>query len=336
MQKIRVLVADDSNFIRIRIKEMLDSEETISVVGTADSADEVFDKIKTMKPDVLVLNIRMPGISGLDILYQVMHELPIPTILIGEGSELGKEEIITAFKYGAVDFVVKPDDIKNLPEIKHLLVNRIRTASSVDIRKLVVPETEEIKKAPKKSRKIVIIGASTGGPPAVEAVLKALPKDFPAPILVIQHMPSGFTASFAKRLDSICNLSVKEASEGDAMEPGRVLVAPGGFNTELRMRAGRVVVSLNRKGQKIKPSLDMAFESASKIDGFDIIGVVLTGMGNDGSVGAHYIKEHGGTMIAQNKTTSLIFGMPKAVIEEKCADFVLPLTKIPEKIIDAL
>jgi two-component system chemotaxis response regulator CheB len=221
-------------------------------------------------------------------------------------------------------------------KIKDELIALVQTAASAEIKMLLIPKPKKIIEGPRTSKKVVVVGASSGGPPAVESILAQFPGDFPAPLLVVQHMPPYFTRSFAKRLNRVCLIRVKEAEEGDRLEPGQALVAPGGHNVGLRKKVNKLFVKLSKGRGGLTPSVDLALESVARYCDGDAIAVILTGMGSDGSRGVRLIKEEGGKVICQDMATSLIFGMPARVIEQGNADFVLPLRRIGKKIVELL
>jgi two-component system chemotaxis response regulator CheB len=330
---ISVLVIDSSSFIRDTIAAMLGADKEIKAIQAKDYA-EAIRILKEKKPDVVVLNAEMPGISGYDILYSIMQIRPTPSILISPDSELGMKEAINAFKYGVVDFLPLPET-KNINIIKDELIVLVKVASSVDLSKLIPPKAPALIKAPARSEKLILIGASSGGPPAIEYLLSSLPSSFPSPILVVQHMPPNFTKTFADRLDRICKIRVREAKDGDILEKGTALVAPGGFNLKIARQNNSFVVQLSNEPARILPNIDIAFRSAA-IAGDRIVAILLTGMGDDGAEGAEEIKNRGGCVIVQDKKTSVIFGMPNSIIKKGCADFVLPLQDISKKINELL
>lgn len=332
---IKVLVVEDSYYLGFKLRAILNSDPDTKVVARADSAEETFKKIKFFNPDVIVLDVGIPGIGALDILDNIMKHSPTPTIILGTKSKLDKEEIINAFSYGALDFVLRPDKAEDIDQIKEELVALVKVASSAEIRKLIVKPKKPLR-APKTSGKVVLIGASSGGPPAVESILRALPRNFPASIVVIQHMPPSFTNTFAKRLNNICKIKVEEAKNGSKLKPGKALIAPGGYNLEIRDKDKYLTVKLNKKHTNIRPNINMAFKSAAELCGERVIGVILTGMGHDGAEGMKLIKAMGGGTIVQDKETCLIFGMPESCIEFNSVDMISPLDKIPKNIIDML
>lgn len=317
---IKILIVEDSYFLGFMLRKILSSDPHIEVVGRADSFDESIEKVDILEPDVIILDIEMPGISGLDILHEIMTENPTPVIVIGTRSELGRKEIISAFSYGALDFIIRPDDPNRIDEISDELITLVKVAASVEIRKLIFRKKKKVLKAPKVSDKVIAFGASSGGPPVLASILSSFPENFPAAVIVIQHMPKGFTKEFAERLNSLCAIGVEEARDGTRIEPNRALVAPGGYNLEVQPRGKNIYIRLNKKDSKIKPSVDIAFESLARVYDGNLIAVVLTGIGDDGSRGVEFVKKNDGRVIVQDESTSLVFGMPKRVIESGNAD----------------
>lgn len=333
---IKVLVIEDSHFLGTALKRMLESDPEITVVGISNYAEEAIEKVELLEPDVIVLDIEMPSGGALDVLYEVMREDPTPTIVLGTASELGKEEMISAFSYGAFDFIVRPKSYIDIDEIKDELLAMVKVAVSIEIRKLIIGKQRRVVKVPKVSDRLVVIGASSGGVIALEEVITKLPEDFPASVLVVQHMPQGFTKSFAERLNSISKIKVVEAGDNTPLEKGCVYIAPGGYNIEVVAKEKHLFTRLNKKHTTIKPCVDIALKSAAQACGKNVIAVILTGMGHDGSEGVKWVKKSGGKVIAQDEATSLIFGMPKAVIENGDADYIVPLSEIAEKIVEVL
>lgn len=333
---IKVLIIEDSHFLGSAIKKMVESDRTISVVGISNFADEAVEKVELLEPDVILLDIEVPQGGALDILYSVMKDHPVPTIILGPESDLGKKEMINAFSYGALDFIIRPRNFLDIEEIKEELLGLIKVAASVEIKKLIIKKPARSLSAPKSSEKLVVIGASSGGVVAVEAVLTKLPCDFPAAILVVQHMPAGFTKTFAERLDSLSKIRIDEAAEGSILSKGKVLIAPGGYNLEVCVKGKHLFTRLNKKHTTIKPCIDIALKSAAVACGKNVIAVILTGMGHDGTEGVRWVKKNCGKTIAQDEASSLIFGMPKSVIDAGDADYVVPLHEIADKIVEIL
>lgn len=346
---IKVLVVDDSFFMRKMISEILNADPNIEVIDTANNGLEALTKLKTSSPDVITLDLEMPKLPGLSTLHEIMKVKPTPVVMVSAHTKEGAKITLDCLSSGAVSVVLKPSgEVSwNIEKVKQELLDKIHDAAQVSITKL----KSLIKRKPIKQRisphlvttdKVVAIGSSTGGPKALELLLPELPFNFPASIIIVQHLPPKFTASLATRLDSLCDIAVKEAQDNDIIEAGKVYVAPGGFHTVIQRKSikgiRRHIISLNKKPpvKHLRPSIDVMMNSVAETYGKNVIGVILTGMGTDGSDGMKLIKSKQGTTIVQDKTTSLIFGMPKRVVEQGNADFILPLSKISKKILELL
>ena len=332
---VQVLVVDDSALMRKMLSDILSEDKDISVVGTAISGDDALRKIPKLNPDVVTLDLEMPGLSGLETLKKIVDKYNVPVIIVSSYSSEGSKETIEAMGLGALDFVLKPK-LENIKEISDDLRLKIRALGKTKVKKFT--HLKSYKKSFNHSRKkIIVIAASTGGPPTLEALLVQLPKNIPCPILVVQHMPPIFTKTFANRLNDICKVEVKEASEGDELKNGTVLIAPGGFHMELiaEVKGMEGVIKLNTKPHElgVRPCANKLFKSVAKIFEGNTIGVVLTGMGSDGKLGSEEIKKYGGTIIAQSEKTCIIYGMPKEVINANLADEILDINDIPSALI---
>ena len=346
--KIRVLVVDDSALMRLMVSEILNSENGIEVVATAKDGEDAIRKVTELKPDLVTMDIEMPRLDGLNALGYIMSEIPTPVIMLSAYTQKGAEATIRALEYGAVDFVAKPSGplSGDIASIKSELIARVKTAAGVDLKKLKFIRPKKISGKYHKAKpykkidgiKIVTIGSSTGGPYTLRRILPQLEADMPAGILIVQHMPRGFTGTFAARLDSESSLDIKEAEAGDKIEQGKALVAPSDYHlTVKRVKSGRGtsgVVSLNREPPVygLRPTVDAMMLSAAEVYGDKTIGVILTGMGSDGTKGMRAIKEKGGRTIAQDRDTCVVYGMPKAAVEQGVVDKVLPLNRIAAEI----
>ncbi len=339
-KKIKVLVVDDSALMRRMISDILNSNPYTEVIGTARNGQEALEKVNNLNPDVITLDIRMPDMSGLDVLYEVMRKNPTPVIVISAYTKIGNHDSVKAFEYGAVDVIQKPSGpiSLDLNSIKDEIIRLVRTAAVAEIKNLILKKSKKITKELPESEKILVIGASTGGPPAIRTVLSAFPKDFPTPILVIQHMHEGFTKTFAERLNQICRIEVKEAEDGDVLKDGFAYVAPGGYHLEIKRLGNKIIIKLTKKPpvHALRPCMDVTLESVANIYRENTIAVILTGMGKDGTEGMKLVKQKGGKTIAQDEKTSVIFGMPRSAIESGCVDYVLPIEKISEGILKVL
>ncbi|RME86170.1 MAG: chemotaxis response regulator protein-glutamate methylesterase [Caldilineae bacterium] len=342
--KLQVLVVDDSALMRRLIGELLESDPGIEVVGTARDGMEAVEKVLELRPDVVTMDVEMPRMNGLDALSQIMQRFPVPVVMLTGLTEA--EVALEAMERGAVDFVLKPSGTisMDLHEIRDELVHKVKLARLANLRKLSSPVLPAPSVPSYGRRRVrskhpaVVIGASTGGPRAVESVLAALPGDLPAPVLIVQHMPPGFTRSFAQRLDQRSALAVKEAEGGEALEPGNAFVAPGDFHLRVQAAgsAGRVKLEQSPPVNGVRPAVDVTMKDVAEVYGRGAVGVVLTGMGADGAQGAQHIRAAGGIVIAQDQESCVVFGMPRAVIRAGAADRVLPLEDIPAAIVQAL
>lgn len=336
---INVLVVDDSALMRKMISELISSDKNINVIGTAKDGDDVLSQIPKLKPDVISLDLEMPGRNTNLVIKDIVSKYKLPIVIVSSFSKEGSQKTLDAMEAGAVDFMLKPS-ATNMAEIQIDLIAKIKGAS-VAVLKKFKPITKAAKRTFDPSRKkIIVIAASTGGPPTLEALLVSLPKNIPAPILIVQHMPAGFTKSFADRLDKQCEINVREAKEGDELENGTALIAPGGYHMELvaEVPGTEGSIKLNQKPYVlgVRPNANILFNSVSKIFKENTIGVVLTGMGRDGTDGSGEIKNNNGTIIAQDESTSIIYGMPKEVAKAGFVDEVLPIDNIPVALIQVL
>jgi two-component system chemotaxis response regulator CheB len=330
---LRVLVVDDSAFMRKIITDILSSDPELNVVGTAFDGLDALRKVATLHPDVMTLDVAMPRMDGLATLKHIMEQNPLPIIMVSSTTREGTETTLKALEYGAMDYVTKPSgEISlNMGEVKNELITKIKNARNAKIIKHEQMIYRPIQHKQEFKSKVILMGASTGGPQALEGILTKLPEDTP-PILIVQHMPAGFTKSFAERLEQLCKFEVKEAEEGDNIVARRALLAPGGYHMTVGQDE-RVHLNTGSALHGVRPAVDPMMEAAAKIYQSKTIGVILTGMGRDGALGMKAVKNCGGTTIAQDEATSTIFGMPKAAIEEGCVDETLPISEIPQEIV---
>lgn len=336
-EKIKVLVVDDSALMRKMIPMILSTDKNISVVGAAMDGDFALKKIPELKPDVITLDMDMPRMDGLTTLSAIVRNYRIPVILVSSLTKHGADITLKGLELGAFDFVPKPHDAISLhiSEISRELIEKVHAAAKCSIHEIKTP-APAAKKQPQRivaapaTEQIVAIGISTGGPQALTEILPLLPWDFPAGLLIVQHMPEGFTELFAKRLDSLCSLRVREAASGDLIRPGTAYIAPGGKQMKIKQTALGVMAVISPAGIDAdhKPSANVLFRSVAEEFGNRAIGVLMTGMGDDGVEGLAKIQRKGGITIAQDEKTSIIFGMPKVAIEKGVADIVLGLDEI--------
>ncbi|WP_019939067.1 chemotaxis response regulator protein-glutamate methylesterase [Bordetella sp. FB-8] len=344
MKKIKVLCVDDSALVRGLMTEIINSHPDMEVVATAPDPLVARDLIKQHDPDVLTLDVEMPRMDGLDFLERLMRLRPMPVIMVSSLTERGGETTLRALELGAIDFVTKPKlGIRDgLMEYSETIAEKIRAASRSKLRPPApanaAPPVVRSRGPLASSEKLVIIGASTGGTEAIKDVLTPMPPDSPA-ILITQHMPAGFTKSFAQRLDSMCSVTVREGVHGERVLPGHVYLAPGG---ETHMRLGRsganYVIELiaSEPVNRHRPSVDVLFHSAAEAAGRNAIGVILTGMGKDGAAGLLAMHKAGAYTIAQDEASCVVFGMPREAIAMGGASEVLPLSRISDRLLERL
>lgn len=340
MSGIRVLIVDDSAIVRKIFTEELSRYPDIEVVGTAPDPFVARDKIIQLKPDVVTLDIEMPRMDGITFLKKLMQYYPLPVIIVSSLTTKGGKLTLEALEIGAVEVIAKPGSSYTVGDLSEQLAEKIRAASRVKIarnEKGAPPQAKEgepVRALAQTSQKIVAIGASTGGTEALKTVLTKLPPNSPG-ILVVQHMPANFTTAFADRLNSLCQISVREAKDGDSIAPGTALVAPGNFHMILRRSGARYYVDI-KNGPMVhhqRPAADILFKSTARYAGANAIGVILTGMGADGASGLLEMKQAGASTIAQDERTCVVFGMPKEAIKLGAVDRVLPIDLIASEII---
>ncbi len=338
--RIRVVVGEDSLFMRRMIQDVLNSDPEIEVVGTGANGREVLKKVVKLKPDCITLDLEMPRMDGFETLRYVMSEWPTPVIILSAHTSRGAEMTLSCLEYGAVDFITKTKRWGGFPAEE--LIEKIKIASTVDTSKIRFGPTDFTfkGKVPKflsrKTEKVVLIGASTGGPQALMEIIPRLPENLPACVIVVQHMPPNLTKHLADRLDSRSGLAVSEAKEGDSISPGKVLIARGGMHLFLEERMGHPVVmqlERNELQRTACPSVDFALTSLSSFFKEKLIGVILTGMGKDGVAGSVATRRSGGKVICQDRGTSMIFGMPDAVIKSGQVDAICPLHRVADCIV---
>jgi two-component system chemotaxis response regulator CheB len=338
--KVRVLVVDDSALMRKLIPQMLAGDDALEVVGTAMDGSFCLKKIEELRPNVVTLDLEMPGMNGIDTLKEIMRREPVPVIVFSSHSTEGASVTMKALGLGAFDFVTKPKDASaHMAETAKELIAKVKAAAECKLRpRMLVGTLPRREKEREKDRervpapassptKVIGIGVSTGGPQAMEYLLSQLPADFPGSIVVVQHMPDGFTDMFARRLDETCTLRVKEAQSGDLLQPGRVLICPGSRHMKVkRLPLGDVaVLSDEPRVNGHRPSADVLLRSVAEEFKTQAIGILMTGMGDDGAEGLGAIKKEGGMTIAQSEDSCVVYGMPKAAIERGYAIRVVAL-----------
>ena len=359
--QIRVVVVDDSAFMRKAITLMLESDPSIKVIGSARDGEEGVEKVRRLKPDLVTMDIEMPRMDGLTALREIMLKNPTPVMMISSVTTEGAQATLEALDLGAVDFIPKQSSfvsldivkireelltkIKDIVRRKHILMARYKlqartqptaarpATSSRPVS--VAARTPQVLGKRHHPMSIIAIGSSTGGPPALQAVITALPRDLPVGIVVAQHMPKTFTASLAARLDSLSQVTVREAVHMEPLEPGTVLIAPGGQHLTVKRVGGRPVVHISEQPLETlyHPCVDVMIQSVAEAYQQATLGVILTGMGSNGLAGIRLLKQKGGVAIAQNEETCVVYGMPRAIVEAKLADHIAPIEQIASEIL---
>jgi two-component system chemotaxis response regulator CheB len=344
---LRVLVVDDSAYVRKVISQMLTRSPFIEVVGIARDGSEALEKVEELKPDVVILDLIMPEMDGVEFLRKQMPRRPVPVIIVSIASESG-ELVLEALNAGAVDFVQKPSALatEKIFEISDELIEKVKALAQVPPTRLATSDVREISPPPPVITSfgttkvdIVVLGISTGGPQGLTFLIPQLPADLPVPVALVLHMPVGYTELFARRLNEHSALKVIEAKEGDLVSKGVVLVAPAGRHMTFRRQAdGTTVTHLDVRPLDTlhRPSVDVMFESAAQVFGDRVLGVVMTGMGSDGKQGAAWIKSNGGTIFTEAEETCVVYGMPRSVDEAGLSDKSVPLTHMARAILGGI
>ncbi|MGM0438361.1 MAG: protein-glutamate methylesterase/protein-glutamine glutaminase [Bacillota bacterium] len=349
---IKVLVIDDSAFMRRLFTKTINNDPELKVIDTARNGKKGLKKIKDLNPDVITLDVEMPVKNGLETLEEIVKmDNPVQVIMVSAVDN--RETVLTALDLGAFDFIPKPSGSisLNIEDIKENLIQKLKTAAKYkgngikDESVIKNPEPVTYKKSDKKTRNknsktkkdfpIIAVGSSSGGPKALKKFITAFPNNFPGAIIIVQHMPAGFTKSLADRLNQESNINVKEAEENDELKPGLALIAPGGKHLEIKENGK---ITLNEKETKwgVRPCVDYMMQTLAPVYKENIIGVILTGMGHDGAEGMEAIKDFNGYGIVEDKSTALVYGMPSSTIKKGAYDKILPLNKIPVQIIDLI
>jgi two-component system chemotaxis response regulator CheB len=352
MAKTRVVVVDDSALVRSLLAEIINRQPDMECIGSAADPFAAREMIRNLNPDVITLDVEMPRMDGIDFLSKLMRLRPMPVVMVSTLTERGAEVTLRALELGAVDFVAKPkigvaDGLKQLAEE---ITDKVRIAAKAHIKRAPAAPAAAAPGAPApaarpamaalgrlSTEKIIFIGASTGGTEATREVLMNLPPDSPA-VVITQHMPPGFTRSYAARLDTLCKIRVKEAVDGERILPGHAYIAPGGLHLSVE-RSGANYVARVRDGEPVnrhKPSVEVLFESAARVVGQNAFGIMLTGMGADGAKAMKTMREAGSYNYAQNESTCVVFGMPREAIQHGAAHEVLPLQDIASHLMDKL
>lgn len=343
-KKIKVLIVDDSAFMRMVLKDIIDKQPNMKVVGLARDGLEAIEKATNLNPDVITLDVEMPKLNGLEALKIIMKKAPSRVLMVSSLTSEGASITIESLENGAVDFIQKPAGSTSwtFRQVQDELIKKINESSNISLDTLKIKKSDKIKvRKPLISSgdKILLIASSTGGPRSLDQVIPKLPGELNVPVLVIQHMPPGFTKSLADRMNRISDLTVKEAEEGDILQKNYVYVAPGNYHLGLKKTNSekiQIFLDSSDKINNVRPAADYTFDQAAEIFNSNCVGVILTGMGRDGAKGAFKIKHYGGKIIAESKETCVVYGMPKAVVEDGYADHILPNYKIAEKIVEVL
>jgi two-component system chemotaxis response regulator CheB len=349
-KKIRVLIVDDSAVVRQTMAEILSSDPNIEIMGTAADPLIAAERMKEEVPDVITLDVEMPRMDGITFLKKIMTQHPIPVVMCSSLTTSGSETVLKALEYGAVDIIEKPKlgAKQFFEESKIRICDAVRSASLARISRmkerssLAVPKltADAVIEKPvsramvQTTEKVIVVGASTGGTEALRIFLESMPPDAPG-IVIVQHMPEKFTEAFAKRIDGLCRISVKEAANDDSVIRGRALIAPGNRHMLLKRSGARYYVEI-KDGPLVcrhRPSVDVLFRSAARYAGKNVVGVIMTGMGDDGAKGMLEMKEAGAFNIAQDEESCVVFGMPRKAIELGAVDKVLALGRIPEAVL---
>jgi two-component system chemotaxis response regulator CheB len=335
---VKILIVDDSAFMRFSIAQQLNEHPEILVVGAASNGKEALRLIPKVQPDVITLDVEMPHMDGLTTLRHIMSEQPRPVIMFSSLTKDGAAETIQALMLGAVDFIAKPANNMDIRSVMNEMVAKIMHAARAKVKYLPArlsfhpaaannDQTAKKLRTYQKTAPVILIGSSTGGPGALSEIVPLLPASLPSPVLIVQHMPAGFTHSLSERLNSLSNLIVKEAEPGDSLMVGQVLVAPGGFHMTVDDNE-RIALNQKPPVHGVRPAVDVTLTSLVQRFNHNVIAVILTGMGSDGTHGASLLHSDGGYVIAEHESTCVVWGMPRSVVEAGAADAVIPRSQI--------
>lgn len=354
MTAIRVLVVDDSAFMRKVISDIINNDPDMEVVGKARDGQDALKKIQELNPDVVTMDVEMPGLDGLAALKELMMIDPVPVIMISSLTKRGTEQTVKALQLGAVDFIAKPSGQISLDidTVKDEIIHKIKTAAGTKnklanfkyqgvVSPILPVSTTKKLNLSSTLDKMVFIGTSTGGPKALHEVIPRLPANINAGILIVQHMPPGFTRSLAERLDSLSQITVKEAEHGEKILPGCAYIAPGDYHLTVSrpasgLRELKVNLTKDQPRGGHRPSVDTMLESAAQHFWSDMVCIIMTGMGHDGSQGVQLVKERGGKVIAEHQSSCIVYGMPKAAVATGCVDKIVPLKDISSEVFKLL
>jgi two-component system, chemotaxis family, protein-glutamate methylesterase/glutaminase len=334
---IRVLVTDDSAFMRKLLSNIINSDDELEVIAVAKNGEDLLEKLPIYKPDVVTLDISMPVMDGVEALKRIMDKHPLPVIMISALSD--EENTFKCLEIGAVDFIPKTSGIISIDmgKKKEIIIQKIKVAYKARVNRQINEKKidDNLKNVDYKKDYIIGIGASTGGPKAIESIITQIPEDFKTPILIVQHIPMEFTFTFARRLNKLCACNIKEAQADEIIMPGTIYIAPGGFHLRVEKKKKETFVRLSKEEpiNGMRPSIDITFESIAKEFNKKAVGVILTGMGCDGTYGLGIIKKQSGFTIAQEESTCVVPGMPRKAIEAKVIDRIVPLESITKELI---
>ena len=339
-KRVRVLIVDDSAYIRKVVREMLSRQSSIEVVGAARDGDEALELVERLRPDVVTCDLIMPGTDGVAFIKRQMAVRPVPIVMVSIAAE-SSERVLSGLDAGAVDFVQKPTALatEKAFEMADELAAKVIAAAEAPVSQLRESAPEVVLQSAGRFQNrysVLVVGVSTGGPQGLKSVVPRLPADFPVPVAIVLHMPIGYTAAYAQRLNDASVLPVAEAREGETLEAGRVLIAPAGRHLTLtRDSNGRVATRLDVSPLDTphRPSVDVLFQSAADVYGDRVLGLVMTGMGSDGREGAAWIKARGGTVLTEAEETCIVYGMPRAIVEAGLSDEAVPLDLLAEAIV---
>jgi len=327
---LRVVVIDDSAYVRKVVREILSRSPFIEVVGTARDGREALDLVERLDPDVVTCDLIMPELDGVGFVREQMQRRPVPIIIMSVAKETA-EAALTALDAGAIDFVQKPTALatEKIFEVSTELIDKVKAAGHIALNRIPTPRQPVVRSEPgtkvhgSHSVDMVVLGISTGGPQALKRLIPQLPSDFPVPLLIVMHMPVGYTEMYAAKLNELSQVEVREAKEGDEIKPGRVFLAQAGRHLFLKQDAnGKIVTHLDAKPFSTlhRPAVDVLFQSAAEVYGNRVLGVVMTGMGSDGKQGAAWIKAQGGLIFTEAESSCVVYGMPAAVVEAGLSD----------------
>lgn len=340
MNKIRVLIVDDSFLIRQIMSDIINADPALEVIDKASNGKEALEKIFALHPDVVTLDVNLPLLGGISVLEEIMKKQPTRVIMVSAYTQEGQATTIKALELGALDFIAKPSGEVSLDisKIKDELIAKIKLVAKIDLEKFTRLVQKEKEVFISNIKKLVVMGASTGGTRAILDIMQGIPGELAAAFLIVQHMPFGFTRSFAERIGWRSAVKSKEAEEGDLVLMGKAFVAPAGYHMLLEKQERQLKIKLTEDEPVnfVRPSLDVTMISSAEVFGQDTIGVILTGMGRDGLEGAKKIKEKGGLVFVQDEDSSVVWGMPRLVYEAGLADKVLSLSKISQAIIGSV